>query len=43
VFGAVCIRTLKAHYKLKENLKKLIAGVTCPHQGLLIDIISRHF
>jgi hypothetical protein len=44
VFGAVCIRTLKAHYKLKEylNLFKL-SEVTCLNQGLLMDIVSRHF
>jgi hypothetical protein len=43
VFVAVCLRTLKAHYKLKEEFTFfVISGVTCPSKGLLIDITSKH-
>jgi hypothetical protein len=43
VIGVVCLRTLKAHYKLKEEFKiVLISGVTSPSKGLLIDITSKH-
>jgi hypothetical protein len=43
VFGVVCLRTLKAHKKLKGKFKIFkISGVTCPSQGLLIEIMARH-
>jgi hypothetical protein len=38
----VCLRKSKAHYKLKREIKILISEVTCPIQGLMVDIVSRH-
>jgi hypothetical protein len=42
-FGVVCLRTLKAHGKLKGEFEIfLVSGVMCPSKGLLIDITSKH-